>query len=227
MALPVSPASRCIRSVKSEPKSVLEELMQETENYRNPRIKASGGEFYVKGKKYSVIGQLGKSSSIAYLVKDETGTKYVLKELIGNEIEPNWAFSANYETIATQFYSEMGFILPKVVAVQYSKKIGQHTVGIIIKEYRPGITATELELLQYSSNNFWVKMGQRKLKELPNELNKLRKTHELFLNWLNKNNIDLFDKNFLQLKEFIMNGDIFPENMLLDAQTGQWILFDP
>jgi hypothetical protein len=226
-SLHLGAAQECSNSVKLKPKSGSPELFVETQSFRNQKLTLESGQYQVRGKNYSVLGRLGKSSSIAYLVKDDSGQLFVLKEIKSDDQNNSWAFSANYEVAATEFYTAMGFTIPKVIALQYKKEIGKHTTALLIKEYRPGVTVAELQGLSDSSKHFWVETSKIKLRELPEAMKRLRQAHEKFRDWLNTHDVNLYEKGFEQLPHFIEKGDIVPENMLLDAQTGQWILFDP
>lgn len=226
-SLRLTASTECSKAVKLAAKNVSAELMMEAQAYRISKMNPINAQFQVHGKNYTAIGLLGEGNSVAYLVKDDSGKLFVLKEIKSDEIDANWAFSANYEKVATEFYNEMGFIVPRVLAIQYKKNIGKHTVAYLIKEYRLGLTVDDLMDLSFGTNEFWIQISKSKSKDLAIAMNKLKEAHRKFHDWLEARNINLHDRNFSQLDRLIFHGDIAPRNMLLDAQTGQWILIDP
>lgn len=175
---------------------------------------------------YEVQGILGRGSSKVYLAVGPDGRQVSIK-VIENDSE-QWLNSIYYEIEATKFYLQKGEPVPQVIdfEVKWSEQLGG-MVGVLVKEYRLGLTRDELEYLIDLDPSLWAKQV-RLLAILESERRRLKKLHQQqFALWLKENKIKL--KPFVKLSRFEQEGDtsVDHDNFLFDIERGRWIIFDP
>lgn len=220
-------ALQCAQAHSQRPKA-RSKLAKHIRQYRQSSIQETDIEVIdVNGVHYQVKGILGEGTSTVYLAATPEGRLVSIK-LIEDDSRSHWVNSIYYEIAATKFYQEMGESVPKIIdhQVAYSAQL-EGVIGLLVREYREGITREELEALVSEGISEW-KAGKQLLKKLVAEQARLRKLHEGFRAWLTAKNIKL--KPFPKLKSLIDEGDLsltWSDNFLFDPELGRWIIFDP
>jgi hypothetical protein len=230
----VQAAPRCDALFTAASSSVSLSTREVIQSYRDAHLTPSTlHQVSVQGRNYDVIGMLGESSFEVYLARDPGGKLVVIKRMIprdfvltkrGSRMQANDLEWIQLEALKTQFFIEKGFDLPKIIDIEISD-----SVGYMVKEYRLGLTADEYKELRRKG----AVSGD--LHVLYDNIRNMQKVYrEAFVPWLKSKgleNIRLPFVNGLDInanrEKLLVKGDIVDRNMLYDAETGQWIAFDP
>lgn len=223
----VAPAANRCSHLFSRTETTVGELTEKIRNWRKSRIEWTDVKWInVHNVFYKVQGILGRGSSTVYLAKAPEGHFVSIKVIEGEK--SGWLNSIYYEIAATDFYLKMNEVVPRIYdfEIRYSEQLGGK-VGVLVKEYREGVTREELEYLMHERPRRWAKEARPLLGDFPIQRQRIQQLHKKFAKWLEENRIKL--KPFKELKSLIKDGDLSEErdNFLFDAVLERWILFDP
>jgi hypothetical protein len=118
-------------------------------------------EVILNQQKYTVLGVLGKSSSKVYLAKNKLGNLVTIK--MSMHADDTWLdLTWEYEKYASKFFKAKK--LPIVQVLDEGEINGRH---VLIKEYRAGLSYTEVQELNWVlPGNFIQKLINKDLQEM-------------------------------------------------------------